>query len=197
MEPFSFKKVLVAAVIVLSQFSSVMAIDEDKSLKTFIAVTAVKNSKEAVITIRSIESTKSLVRLFNESGNIVYKQLVDVSGIYKKRFDFSNLSDGNYSLEVVVAGKVFKSSVIITDNQVHTVSEPLVEHQLFSIHGDTVSFRLDSAEPAVMQLYSTDGMLISSKTFSQNANLSGLEKGVYQVYLTYKGKTHIDYFNID
>ncbi|MCS7005319.1 MAG: hypothetical protein NZM38_08335 [Cytophagales bacterium] len=198
MKRFNVKKVIVVAVaIMLSHVSNVLALDEDKALKTLITVDAIKNTKEAVVTIRSFEANKSLVRLLDESGNIVYKQPIQLVGVYKKRFDFSELSNGNYVLEILIANKVFKSYVSVQENQIVTISEPHVRYQLFSVQGNDVLFRLDPTESAYVQLFNEEGVLVAAASIEGEGKFSELPKGNYLVHIAFHGKTHVDYLTIE
>jgi hypothetical protein len=185
--------------------SSLLANNEDKNTMTFVSVNALKDSRSAVITIKALDATSALIKLYNEDGTIIYKETAHVSGISKRRLDFTDVQDGNYVLEVTIAGKLHRTNLSIAKNVLTVAGQAKETHNLFTFDNEQLAFNILSVLTDTIKVVVTDakGVVVLEEnvtgkpSFEKSYNLKGLEKGSYRVDVIMGDKMQVDFINLN
>jgi hypothetical protein len=164
------------------------------------AVMATGNLK---VDIRSVEKQRTMVdisnvvesiyevELKNMNGDIVYYKKSDVpSAGYRKYFDFSKISEGEYNLTVSIANEKKVNTLKITKGQVELVNQRQEVEPFFTVKGNRLelSYLNFAQEDLKLMVYSNNILLFEKNLnpdFSVNYALdfSKLISGKYNAVL--------------
>nr|WP_321221166.1 hypothetical protein [uncultured Psychroserpens sp.] len=144
-------------------------------------------------------------KIIDENGTILYKEKIKQNGTFVKRFDFTALNDGSYTIElekdfeIIVTPFIIQSNnVVFLDKEVKTVFKPLArtqEDQLLISH-----MSLDE-EPLEIELYYNgerifEDQLSGDKILTRVIKLSAKEKGDYHLNMTVGGRSYVKTFEL-
>lgn len=96
----------------------VLTINED-DYTTFFQPVIMRNGEKVDINMLALTPTQITVSIVDYAGRVNYKETVTVDGQFGKRFDISNLENGQYNISVRVnntgSTRVFDKSFIVSD----------------------------------------------------------------------------------
>ena len=166
------------------------------------------NIKKTALTINDVKEG-NLLSIKDKNGLILYKEVIEESGVYKKGFDLTELPNGYYYFELDKGFQIKTIPFIVRNNDV-----------LFNKEKETTFFKpsirvKDSRvfvsklclkeEPVKIELYylgNGDAELIheelieNTKTIERIYKLDEKEKGSYKVVYKSEGRVISNYINI-
>jgi hypothetical protein len=155
------------------------------------------------IGVRSMESKKALVEFSNpvktsfeisivdEAGDEIYfKETKEKQNELTKKFDFSNLEDGKYTMKVKTDSGSKENEIMVAGSTVEFGKEITKTHPFFSYKNDQLklSFLNHQNEELSLHLYNGDELIWSSalensSVIHKGYDLSELLSGNYQLVL--------------
>ena len=93
---------------------SVAGIEAPREATLFVTIKP-ESQMNFNVSFNSSSKEKSIIKVKNEIGEVLYEEMV--WGSYFKKLNFSLLSDGNYTLEVVKNGAYFSKNLSIQTNR--------------------------------------------------------------------------------
>lgn len=165
----------------------------------------VKN--EANMTSLTLENVKegNLLSILDKNGIILYKELIQKTGIYTKDFDLTLLPDGEYLFEldkdveiITIPFKVNKSNVVFNKALEKTIFKPIVRVSGNLVYITKLSLK---EEPLKIDVFFEDAVhtklmlsetIKDDKTIERVYRLSGLNKGNYKIVFQSEGREFIE-----
>ena len=127
------KKMLAVALCSLMMFPALASTNDadcqQKKPETFlVGMYRVKDSLKMRLLLEKKAGEKVLVRLINQQGQVLHEEVVGKrQQKYGRNFDFSQIKDGRYTLEITNRDEVIKRSVnLTTSGLVETPARTLV-----------------------------------------------------------------------
>jgi hypothetical protein len=190
-------------ILMVTLFVTVLSFANDNSFFT------IKNDvKKTSLTLKNVK-VGNLLSIIDDNGVILYKELIQKTGIYTKGFDLTSLPDGEYVFELdkdleidTIPFRVTSSNVVFNKENSKTIFKPY-----FKVKEDVLfisKLSLNDA-PLKVDIYfvnsknsgSTELMysekIENTKDIQQAFKLTGLEKGSYKVVLYSEGRTFVKY----
>lgn len=146
-----------------------------------------------------------LLKVKDENGIILYTEEVQKEGKLSKVFDFSKLTDGNYTVElekdfqiVVKSLKIDGDTVIFDENSKKVIFKPVVRSINNTLMVSKIAF---DEKPLEVSLYFRDE-IIYSETLTGEAIVNRIYKldkeikGDYKVVIYNNGRSYINNFKI-
>ncbi len=131
------------------------------------------------------------ISILNPMGEMVYyHETQGEQAEYKKTYDFSNLEDGLYKVEVKIDGSSNEQLLSISNGQVQLGESVYKTEPFFSYKNNklNLSYLNHNSETMSLHLYE-DGKLVWQKeldnsiTLHKGLNMEKLKKGEYQIVL--------------
>lgn len=145
------------------------------------------------------------IKLINEDNVVLYSETISKHVEYLKRFDFQNLEDGVYTMEVEDSLKLITYTISLKDNQTVVLDEKAKSKPVFRTKGEVVYLNLlnldeksvtvevyDNADRIVFSEELGDEMIIE-KAF----NFTKAFKGQYTVIVKKSENTYYESITID
>lgn len=189
-------KHLKKGILMVTMFATLLSFANEVSFFT------IKNEiKKTLLTLKNVKQG-NLLSIVDNNGVILYKELIEKSGIYAKGFDLTSLPDGNYIFELdkdleinTIPFVVNSNNVIFNKKDSKTFYKPYTR-----VKGDMVyvSKLALNNEPLKIEIYFTSAInteLVFSETVEdtniiQKAyKLTGLEKGDYRIVFKTEGRS--------
>ncbi|WP_373512964.1 hypothetical protein [Persicitalea sp.] len=126
------KKMLAVALCSLMMFPTLAAHDTDcqqKKPQTFeVGMYRVKDSLKMRLMVEKKVGQKVIVRLLNQQGQVLHEEVVGKRmQKYGRNFDFSQIEDGRYTLEIANGEEVVQRSInLTTTDLIETPARTLV-----------------------------------------------------------------------
>jgi hypothetical protein len=147
--------------------------------------------QRTVVDISNVEESIYEVELKNMNGDIVYYKKSDVPSVaYRKYFDFSKISEGEYNLTVSIDNERKVNTLIINKGQVELVNQRQEVAPFFTVKGNRLelSYLNFAQEDMKLMVYSNNELLFEknlNSEFSVNYALdfSKLASGKYNAVL--------------
>ena len=133
-----------------------------------------KDIVKTTVTLNNVKEGQSIT-IKDLNGLILYRELINESGLYSKAFDLTNLPNGDYLFEhekdmeiSTIPFNVTSNKVTFEKNKVTTVFKPFV-----SVKDDFVFLTklALNEEPLEVTIYSEDGQLIHSEKITNTKTI--------------------------
>lgn len=182
--------------------ATVMGYANDKSFFTL------KNeANKTVLTLTHVKAG-NLVSIKDESGIVLYKETIQQAGVYKKGFDFSNLADGKYFLEVnkdveidIAPFSVKDKKVSFDDEKSETIFKPvtiLKGDKVFitklALHNEALDIQVyfDNNDANGYDLIHSES-IAGPKNIERIFQIENFKKGSYKIVYKTQGRLFVEY----
>ena len=130
--------------------------------------------------------------IIDNEGVVLFKETIERNGSFSKKFDFTALNEGSYTVElekdfeIIVTPFIIQSkNVVFLDSKVTTVFKPVVRSRDNQLLVSQMSL---NEQPLKIELYYNDELILKDElkgksVLSQVYRLSANEKGDYYVRL--------------
>jgi len=157
-------------------------------------------SEKAVVAISNNTASNFQISIENENGEtIYYKETTAESKDFRKVFDFSNLTSGEYTLTATIDGATTERAFKVERNKIAVGKEKTAIEPYFSFKDGTlaVSYLNFSEENLLLSFYDNNGLVYSKEigdkfNVTEGFDLSKLANGNYTVVLS-TGSRNYDY----
>ncbi|WP_047549640.1 hypothetical protein [Psychroserpens sp. Hel_I_66] len=147
-----------------------------------------------VITVLKFSDVKKghQYTIIDNEGVVLFKETIERNGSFSKKFDFTALNEGSYTVElekdfeIIVTPFIIQSkNVVFLDSKVTTVFKPVVRSRDNQLLVSQMSL---NEQPLKIELYYNDELILKDElkgksVLSQVYRLSANEKGDYYVRL--------------
>jgi hypothetical protein len=144
--------------------------------------------------------------LRNNTGRVIYSEIINYAGEYKSTYDFSSLKNGLYSVELIKDFEINIKPFAVNANQVtflvnseKTIYMPLFRFENYKMFISQLT--LDKASKLKVNIY-FENNLIYSETLTGNVileriyNLKEAVTGKYKVEMDANGRTYKSCFTL-
>jgi hypothetical protein len=185
-------KISVALIALLVLSTSSFAITADS-----VFVNPVLGKKKAIISVVNVPTASLSVIIKDVNGAILTRVSEKNSEYFSKVFDFTNLIDGGYSLEVNINNTTKKYDFFVEKNEIILKDKHTIESSPYvgvSNNKLDISHINSEKKPVYLDLIDSNGNLVYNNfvsddfTVLKRYNLSQLRKGSYTAKVTV-GKT--------
>ncbi|WP_282122741.1 hypothetical protein [Algibacter mikhailovii] len=165
------------------------------------------NAKRTSISLNNVKEG-NLLSIKDTNGVVLFKELIQKSGIYTKGFDLTTLPDGQYLFELekdveikTIPFSVKSAEVIFNKTAETTVFKPYLRAEKDMLYVNMLAL---NQEPLIVEIYFTDNSnyklmhtekIMDKQTIHKAFKLSGLHKGSYKVICYTHGKKFAKTFN--
>lgn len=143
------------------------------------------NAKKVKVVFNDVKKGHSITIIDNQGANL-HTEEITIKGDITKVFDFSNLLDGRYTIELnkdyeilVNYFDVINNAVVFNDNLDKTIFKPVVKNENSLIMISKIAF---DKEPMKVEIYYNDDIINTEVITGQ-----GILKRVYKLDVTKKG----------
>lgn len=162
-------------------------------------------SEKAVVAISNNTVSNFQISIENSNGEVIYyKETASDSKDFRKVFDFSNLSAGNYTLTATIDGTTTEREFAVEKNKIAVGKEKTAIEPYFTFNKGllAVSYLNFSEENLLVNFYDNNGLVYSKELGDQFAitkgfDLSKLASGNYTVILSTASKSYNYNVNVD
>ena len=176
-------------------------------LTTSYAAKNLESTPNVVLNEINIHSIKKGSRLtvINTKGTIIYSEIIKKNASLSQNFDFSNLKDGIYTIELTHDFEVKIQKIAVANHKVSFLEDttsvfykPLVRNQDHKVY--VSKLELSNQELTVTLFY--EGEEIYSETtkdepiFERIYTLDSNKKGAYSVVVNANNRNYTSYFNL-
>lgn len=183
----SLKKVaLLILAVVLTSAGTVSANDADES-DIQVSVRHFKHAqRKALITITNLaEDQRAVLRIKNKRGDVLHREVINQKEVYARRYDFSKLPNGEYTVEVRTSEGVIKEAFALKSGK----ANPLYFKPAIQLEPDLikVAFMNRISSPVSLKLYDHSGRVLyeesvpSQGKFAKSLDTSRLRAGLYSL----------------
>lgn len=175
---------LLLLTVVMTNVSIVLAYEADSTVARVSVRQINAEQKKALIRISNLPVDESVVlRIKDKQGYVLHREVVDQREVYAKKYDFSELPNGEYIVEVKTGNGIITESFALAAGKANAVYfKPAIQLGPGLIK---VAFmnRIDS--PVSLRLYDEGGevlyeeMVSSQEIFVKGLNVSQLKAGQY------------------
>lgn len=178
-------KFIVAIAMVCLLVNNVMATDSsDFSLE-------VNNENMIDLQLNNVSESEVQVSLKDDHGITLIRETLSIKNLNLRKYDLSELPDGNYTLtvaydQVVKVQKINKkfSALVVSERELHTILKPT-----FREHSNFVDLRManNSNQQVSVKIRDSEGRTIykekkiNSEDFVKRFDLSQLQDGTYTI----------------
>ena len=166
---------------------------EDSDLEVAIVRTGA-NERKAVIRIDNLpEDQRSLLKIKNKRGYILHSEVIHQTPVFVRSYDFSNMEDDTYLVEVINKEGTAKKKFDISPERDQIYFKPVVKNEEGVIK---VVFKNPLNNPVKIFLYDTHDHLIyktivnAQEVYAQGLDVSHLNDGDYELTLASKGYSY-------
>jgi hypothetical protein len=165
-----------------------------------------KDIARTMVIINDVRKGQELI-IKDDSGLVLYKELIKVTGNYNKAFDLTELPDGDYFFEVdkgleikSIPFSVVSNKVVFNKEMETTIYKPYVWLKENYIYVNKLALQEEPLEVKIY--YGGDNELIYSETIKNTKNIGKAYKllkyatGSYKVELSSDGRTYYEYFTL-
>mgnify|MGYP000648653526 CR=1 FL=1 len=169
-----------------------------------ISLTYKEDLKETALTINNVKAG-NLLSIKDYNGIVLYKELINFNGTYKKGFDLTELPDGNYFFEVdkdleikTIPFTVSSKKVVFNREEETSIYKPYIRQKENLV---LISKLAPNLEPLKVSIYSestNNSELIYSQKIEglQSIELAyRLKKGSFKIVFNSNGKEFTKFIN--
>jgi len=162
------------------------------------------DAKATSFTLNNVKEG-NLLTIKDTEGVVLYKELIKISGTYKKGFDLSALPIGDYFFEVekdfeikTIPFKVNTNNVVFNKVMEKTTFKPVINHKSNLVFINKLTPEL---EPVKIKIYSTtnnENVLLHSEKIEGSQKVERvykLEKGNYTIVINSDNKEYTKFIN--
>lgn len=160
--------------------------------------------KKTALTIKNVKEG-DLLSIKNNKGIIVYKELIQSSGTYKKGFDLTELPDGNYSFEIdkdleikIIPFTVKNNQVAFDKNKETVIYKPYVKEKNNLVFITKLALNLQPLKIRIYENHNDEYYLIHSEKIEGIQiveKVYKLKKGNYKIILNSDNKEYTKFIN--
>lgn len=162
-------------------------------------------SEKAVVAISNNTASNFQISIEDKNGEIIYfKETTAENTDFRKVFDFSKLTAGEYTLTATMDGQTTERSFKVENNKIAVGQEKTAIDPFFTFKEDVLalSFLNFSEENLSLNFYDNNGLVYSKelgKKFNVTAgyDLSKLPNGLYTVILSTDSKSYSYHVNVN
>lgn len=160
--------------------------------------------KRTALTIDNVKEG-DLLSIKNNKGIIVYKELIQSSGTYKKGFDLTELPDGNYFFEIdkdleikIIPFTVKDNQVAFDKNKETVIFKPHIKEKNNLVFITKLALNLEPLKIRIYENYNDEYHLIYSEKFEGIQvveKVYKLKNGHYKIILNSNNKEYTKFIN--
>lgn len=163
-----------------------------------------KDITKTVVTINDVKEGQELI-IKDDSGLVLYKEAIKVSGLYNKAFDLTELPDGDYFFEIdkdmeiqSIPFNVTSNKVVFNKEKETTIYKPYIRIKDRYVYLTKLAL---NKEPLAVNLFYGDELIYSetisnTKTIEKVYKLMKSNTGNYKIELKSNGRTYYKYFQL-
>lgn len=168
----------------------------------------IKNDAERTSLTLSNVKEGNLLSIKDDNGMVLYKELIQKTGIYTKGFDLTSLPDGDYLFELdqeveisIIPFSVDASAVLFHKELEKTIFKPVVRVKEDVAYLTKLSL---NEEPLEIKVYFTDTniselvyseKIVNTQNIERVFKLTGLKKGSYKMVFNSEGREFTEIIN--
>lgn len=165
-----------------------------------------KDVKKTTITFVNVKKG-NVLNIKDTYGTVLYKESIDHSGLYKKRFDLNALPNGDYFFEIdkdleiqTVPFKVVSNKIIYDTAKDTSYFKPVTRVEDDLVYISKLAVNKESLNVEIyFETVTKDFGLVHSETISEGKMLSRvyklLNKGNYKIVYHSQGRVYVEYIN--
>ena len=163
-----------------------------------------KDSKKTALILNHVKKGNQ-ISIKDNNGLVLYKELVETTGVYKKGFDLTSLPDGLYFFEVEKDLEVNTIPFTVNANDVtfnkadeETFFKPYVRQDKDFVFVTKLSPNLENVKISVYTNHNEDFQLVHSENIEDLKILERiykLEKGNYKIVINSNNKEYTTFIN--
>lgn len=183
--------VKIAAVCTFLMITSIaLATEPNPSILTDVA------SKSLMLKLDTKDQKTSL-KLMNSTNEVLYFEQIDAIKYYRKKFNFSKLKKGDYSLIVENALSVTVHAFTVTEDTIEMSLATKNNKPFFKVIAERIGFNYLNAteDTVVVSVYDDENRVVFSEEFTdvvlqKTFNFEKAYPGTYRVIIKTKGKLY-------
>nr|WKN39375.1 hypothetical protein K4G66_11805 [Tunicatimonas sp. TK19036] len=171
------------------------------SIATFLLVAGnvlAADGTDTKISVRSLQSKKALIRIVNstavnqavlrikdQQGYVLHREVLNGEDAYMKKYDFSSLPSGEYTVEVRTDSGITEETFSLAEGNARAMYfKPAIKVEPQKV---SVIFQNQIDSPVSLKLFDKSGHLLytesvaSQEKFAKGLDLSRLEAGQYSL----------------
>jgi len=163
-----------------------------------------KDSKRTDLILKDVKKGNQ-ISVKDNNGIILYKELVETTGIYKKGFDLNQLPDGEYFFEVekdleinTIPFTVSAKAVSFDKEKENTFFKPYTRQEKDLVFLTKLSPKSETVEISVFANHNDDFQLVHSEKIEDvkiMERIYKLEKGNYKIVINSNNKEYTTFIN--
>ncbi len=185
------KNMLLVLAVVMTSASVVLASPAkgDKADEPEAKVSVKKidaQNKKALIRITNLSSEGSaILRIKDVKGYVLHKEVIRQNDVYAKRYDLSNLPNGEYTVELTTQEGVTQESLSLNAGKAEVAYfKPAIQVEPGLVK---IAFKNSIEAPVSLKFYDNNGQLLyqervaSQEKYAKGLNVSRLSAGQYSL----------------
>lgn len=163
-----------------------------------------KDAKKTSLTLNNVKEGNKL-SIKDASGVVLYKELIQKTGIYTKGFDLTSLPDGEYVFELdkdleinTIPFTVKANDVNVNKSAETTVFKPFVNQKNNLVFISKLATNLESMHISIYEITNNNYELIHSEKVGGTNTIErvyNLGKGDYKIAITSDNKEYTTFIN--
>ncbi|MGB3848774.1 MAG: hypothetical protein WA958_02305 [Tunicatimonas sp.] len=152
-----------------------------------ISVRESQGDKQTLVRVANLTTGSAVLRLKDERGHVLHRESIK-GNTYMKRYNLTNLPEGEYTIEVRSGEGVSQETFTLSNGTAQAVYfKPAVQIDEAMVK---VMFKNSIASPVSLKLYDRFGEVLYQETvacqeqYAKGLNLSKLDAGQYSLSLT-------------
>jgi len=163
-----------------------------------------KDSKKTALVLNHVKKGNQ-ISIKDTNGLVLYTELVEITGIYKKGFDLNQLPDGDYFFEVEKDLEINTLPFTVTANEVsinkeneETLFKPFTRQEKDLVYVTKFSPNNETIQVSVYANHEDDFQLVHSEKIEDAQimeRIYKLEKGNYKIVINSNNKEYTTFIN--
>ena len=162
------------------------------------------DAKATSFTLNNVKEG-NLLTIKDTEGVVLYKELIKISGTYKKGFDLSELPNGDYFFEVekdfeikTIPFKVNTNNVEFNKAMEKTTFKPVINHKSNLVFINKLTPELEAVKIKIYSTTNNENVLLHSEKIEGSQKVERvykLEKGNYTIVINSDNKEYTKFIN--
>ena len=162
------------------------------------------DAKATSFTLNNVKEG-NLLTIKDTEGVVLYKELIKISGTYKKGFDLSALPIGDYFFEVekdfeikTIPFKVNTNNVVFNKVMEKTTFKPVINHKSNLVFINKLTPELEAVKIKIYSTTNNENVLLHSEKIEGSQKVERvykLEKGNYTIVINSDNKEYTKFIN--